>query len=238
MTSTIITKIEQSKATIADAVREFYPNIALAVSLGKDSMVALSLLQAIDPRVKLFIIMTRFKPPESFKFYDYIKKLWDLDIKLYMSSATVPDNFPSADPDECCRLLKVIPTKRAIREMELVAWMTGLRRTEGRTRTDYKIVEISELELDDGTEKTIIKINPILDWTETDIWKYIAFYDVPIHPWYRLGFRSLGCEPCTNMINDEESERAGRWQGTSKCGGECGVHTMGRRMSAIKTNQA
>ena len=71
-----------------------------------------------------------------------------------------------------------------------------------------------------------MKINPILEWTEADVWRYIACNNIPVHEWYKRGYRSLGCEPCTSLIGDDEPERAGRWRGTSKEGGECGIHTM------------
>jgi phosphoadenosine phosphosulfate reductase len=236
---TIVEKIEFSKDIIARAVDEFYPNIAAATSFGKDSMVMLSLLHAVRPEVRIFTVMTKHKPVETFKFYDFVSKLWDLDIPMYMSGADIPNDLWKSDPDECCEILKVIPTKRAIREMELNAWITGLRCTEGRTRIDYRPFERGKLELDDGTVKVITKINPILDWTETDIWKYTAFYEVPINPLYRLGYRSLGCITCSRIIDDSDTERAGRWQDTSKCGGECGIHTMGegRLMSNDRDKQ-
>jgi len=82
-----------------------------------------------------------------------------------------------------------------------------------------------------GEKGTITKVNPILDWYEVDIWKYMAIHEIPVHPWYAMGYRSLGCAPCTHLVDDDETERAGRWLGTSKCGGECGIHTMNKRMS-------
>ena len=73
----------------------------------------------------------------------------------------------------------------------------------------------------------LVKINPILDFTELDVWRYLAINDIPAHPKYAEGYRSLGCEPCSHKEDDEtEPERAGRWMGTSKCGGECGIHTQ------------
>ena len=94
--------------------------------------------------------------------------------------------------------------------------MTGLRCTEGRTRTDYHEVE----ERDEG----LLKLNPILPWHEREVWQYLAVYGVPVNPLYAEGYRSLGCAPCTK-ITTGANERDGRWIGTSKCGGECGIHT-------------
>ncbi len=117
------------------------------------------------------------------------------------------------EPDECCRLLKVEPTKVAVTGLE--AWITGLRNTEGRTREDYQEIE---------NKGGLIKINPILTFTEAEVWRYIATRGIESHPWYGEGYRSLGCAPCSNPGG--ELERDGRWQDTSKCGGECGIHTQ------------
>ena len=122
----------------------------------------------------------------------------------------------SSDPDECCRILKVEPMKEAVKNLD--AWITGLRHDEGETRRDYQIIE----HRDEG----LVKVNPILNWTEGDIWRYIAIHKIPVHPWYIKGYRSLGCAPCTTLPEMGENERMGRWRGTSKQGGECGIHTQ------------
>jgi phosphoadenosine phosphosulfate reductase len=120
------------------------------------------------------------------------------------------------DPDACCNAYKVEPVKKAIEEMKVDCWITGLRCTEGRTRTDFKEVE--------ERDKGLIKLNPILLFKEREIWQYLAVYSVPANELYKYGYRSLGCAPCTGITADD-NERAGRWIGTSKCGGECGIHT-------------
>jgi phosphoadenosine phosphosulfate reductase len=117
------------------------------------------------------------------------------------------------DPDECCRLLKVDPTAVAVRNLD--AWITGLRNTEGRTRVDYQEVE---------NKGGLIKINPILTFTEAEIWRYMATRSIEPHPWYKKDYRSIGCAPCSNPGG--HLERDGRWKDTSKCGGECGIHTQ------------
>lgn len=121
------------------------------------------------------------------------------------------------NPDKCCRLLKVEPTKEAVKNLD--AWITGLRKTEGQTRKDYGEIEY------DRSGPGLVKINPILEFTELDIWRYLAMNNIPVNPLYKEGYRSLGCEPCSIIVGDGELERAGRWRGTSKCGGECGIHT-------------
>ena len=112
--------------------------------------------------------------------------------------------------------MKVLPTRDAIETMDVRCWVTGLRCTEGRTRTDFREIE----ERDEG----LMKLNPILLLHEREIWMYLALHQVTVNPLYAQGYRSLGCAPCTS-ISAGADERAGRWVGTSKCGGECGIHT-------------
>jgi len=213
--NTLVTKIEQAKKIIADALEKYGEKIAIACSFGKDSMVVVHLALQIKPDVQIFTVMTPFKPKETFEYKDKMIKHYQLNIKEYMSKEKIDPNLPYTNPDECCRILKVEPTKEAVKNLD--AWICGLRNTEGRTRKNYQIIE---------EKNGLVKINPILNWTELDIWRYIAINKIPVHPYYARGYRSLGCEPCTKIVSDDALEREGRWIGTSKCGGECGIHTM------------
>lgn len=205
-------KIAHSLDLVRDAV-EKYPKIGVACSFGKDSAVVVHLAQIVKKDIHVFAVMTRFKPKETFEYKDMLIKEWNLNLKEYSSDVEIPEELYKTDPDECCRLLKVEPTKEAVKDMD--CWICGLRSTEGRTRTDYE-----EIEFKGG----LVKLNPILTWTEVDIWKYMAVNKIPVHPLYLQGYRSLGCSPCSNPGG--ELERDGRWKGTSKCGGECGIHTQ------------
>jgi len=213
--NTIVGKINNSKKIISEALTKYGDKIQVACSFGKDSMVIVHLALQIKPDVKIFTIMTPFKPKETFVYKDQMIEHYNMNIIEYMSKETVDPNLPKTDPDECCRILKVEPTKEAVKNLD--AWICGLRNTEGRTRKDYKEIE---------NKGGLFKINPILNWTELDIWRYIAINNIPVHPYYAKGYRSLGCEPCTILISDDALEREGRWVGTSKCGGECGIHTQ------------
>jgi phosphoadenosine phosphosulfate reductase len=212
----MLKKIAHSKKIIKDALHN-YRKVAVACSFGKDSIVLVHLVSQIDQSVPIFTVMTPFKPKETFKYKDKMIKMWRLNIKEYYQKDDINAKKRKLwlkNPDECCEYFKVKPTKKAVEN--LGAWITGLRCTEGKTRINYQEIEY---------KKNLVKINPILNWTELDIWRYIAINKIPVHPWYKKGYRSLGCEPCTSLISDNESERAGRWKGTKKCGGECGIHT-------------
>ncbi|MDP3789390.1 MAG: phosphoadenylyl-sulfate reductase [Candidatus Omnitrophota bacterium] len=208
-------KVERSKELIREAYKKFGDSLVVANSLGKDSMVIWDLAKRVNPKIKGFIVTTRFKPVETLKFMKDLVREYP-ELKVFKSDVKIPEKLYETDPDQCCDILKVEPVKRAIEEMHVKCWVTGLRCTEGRTRTDYKEVE--------ERDKGLIKLNPILIWKEREVWQYAAIYRVKMNPLYGEGYRSLGCLPCTRITNDE-NERAGRWIGTSKCGGECGIHT-------------
>jgi len=208
-------KVERSKALIKEAYALYGDSLVVANSLGKDSVLVWDLAKRVNPKIRGFIVTTRFKPLKTIEFMNEEVKRYP-ELKVYQSDAEIPEKLYETKPDKCCDVLKVEPVKRAIEDMDVKCWVTGLRCTEGRTRTDYKEVE--------ERDKGLIKLNPILIWKEREVWQYLALYNVKTNPLYKEGYRSLGCWPCTKITTDG-NERAGRWLGTSKCGGECGIHT-------------
>jgi phosphoadenosine phosphosulfate reductase len=234
-------KINRSKQLIKKAI-DTYDRVAVACSFGKDSIVTLDLAQQVQKDIPVFSIMTRYKPKDTFKYLVKMEKKMNIPLTIYYVGDIIPQELEGhnlnikllsptefnrkslkikeetgleiyeVNPDECCRMLKVEPTRVAVKNLD--CWICGLRNTEGRTRKDYEEIE---------KRGELFKVNPILEWTEADIWRYIAIRNIDIHPWYLNGYRSLGCAPCT--FPGGVLERDGRWRGTSKCGGECGIHT-------------
>jgi len=208
-------KVDRSLALIEEAYKKYGDSLVVANSLGKDSVAVWHLAKRVSPKIRGFIVTTRFKPPETKKFMQEEVARYP-ELKVFENKAEIADKLYATDPNKCCDILKVQPTRWAIEEMKVKCWVTGLRCTEGRTRTEYKEVE----ERDVG----LTKLNPILIWKEREIWQYLALYEVPVNPLYKEGYRSLGCSPCTK-ISTGDDERSGRWLGTAKVGGECGIHT-------------
>lgn len=208
-------KVERSLELLHQAYDQFGERLVVANSLGKDSVVVWHLAKRIAPTIRGFIVTTRFKPEETKQFMRRTVMQYP-ELQIYQNNEPIPNELYRSDPDLCCELLKVGPTRRAIEEMDVGCWVTGLRCTEGRTRSDFHEIE----RRDEG----LVKLNPILIWKELEVWQYIALHDVPVNPLYAKGYRSLGCAPCTRIATGD-NERAGRWVGTSKCGGECGIHT-------------
>lgn len=206
---TYLEKVNRAKMLVKESY-EKYPNIILGCSFGKDSMVTLHLvLDALGHKnIPVFGIMANTEFQETYDFANDIAKNWELNYTEYRFNQ-------EGDGENCCATPKVQATKDALKDVS--AWISGVRRTEGITRTDFQEIE---------ERGGLVKINPIVDFTELDIWRYLALNEVPVNPKYKEGYRSLGCSLCSAPEEDEnETERAGRWKGTSKACGECGIHT-------------
>lgn len=205
---TFLEKVQQAKSVIQEALQR-YPNITLACSFGKDSMVTLHLTLSIKPDIPVFSVVSNTEFPET---YTYIKDM----VKKYHLNYTEYDFKQVGTGAECCGTPKVEATKKALEKFD--AWISGVRADEGETRTNFKLME---------TAGRVTKVNPILYFSELDVWRYLAINQIPVNPKYGQGYRSLGCALCSTPEKDAgEKERAGRWRGTSKAGGECGIHLM------------
>ena len=214
-------KVERALDLINNAYQIYGDKLVVANSLGKDSMVVWHLAKRVSPNIAGFVVTTRYKPPETVNFmHELIAQ--HPEVKVFKNDSPQPEALYSYDPDQCCHNLKVKPTRQAVEEMGVECWVTGLRCTEGRTRTDFREIE--------SRDEGLVKLNPILIWREREVWQYLALHKVPVNPLYEEGYRSLGCTPCTRIVGGAD-ERAGRWVGTSKCGGECGIHTQPLKIS-------
>ncbi len=204
------------------AIERYAPKIALSCSFGKDSTVLLHMATRVYPEIPVLYLNTGLEFPETLEFRDKLVAEWSLNLREYTPRVTYEElaaehgnDVYSKNPKLCCECLKVEPVKRALDGLD--AWITGLRRDETEFRKNIKIIE---------DHNGIVKINPLANWTEKEIWNYLKENNIPYNPLYNQGFRSLGCMPCTRDGRWGQFERAGRWAGTDKWGGECGIHTF------------
>ena len=207
---TYLAKVTHARRLIDESIQQS-PRIALGCSFGKDSMVTLHLALSVWPEIPVFAVLADTEFPETYAFANDVVTRYDLNYTEH--------RFGQDPIGKCCGNPKVEKTREALAKYD--AWITGLRKTEGITRTGFESVEI---------QSGLVKINPILEFTELDIWRYLALNQVPINPMYGRGYRSLGCERCSSPEEHEcDSERAGRWRGTPDACGECGIHTESLR---------
>ena len=166
-------KVQRSLDLIDRAYKEYGDSLVVANSLGKDSSAVWHLAKRVNPKIRGFIVTTRFKPAETKQFMaDEVARFPEL--KIYSNDEEIPDKLYETDPDRCCEILKVQPVRQAVQEMDVKCWVTGLRCTEGRTRAEYKEIE----ELDKG----LLKLNPILIWYEREVWEYLALHKINVNP--------------------------------------------------------
>jgi phosphoadenosine phosphosulfate reductase len=206
-------KILQSRYVLEQILAEHGPQrTAVAWTGGKDSTVVLwlwrSLLRERDMAPCWAVNLdTGLKFPEVLSLRDQMAREWEID--LHVQRPDIPlDDYPVAqDKLACCRDLKIIPLQRAVGDLGLSALLTGLRRDESASRSRRKSMESREA-------PDYLQVNPILEWTEMDIWACIMEQGLPYCTLYAQGYRSLGCMPCT-VAPDQAAggeERSGRNQ--------------------------
>jgi len=193
--------------------------VAVVSSFGTESAVLLHLIAQADPHIPVIFVDTLKMFPETLDYRD------TLVTTLGLKDSRVVEPDPemlakkddkglrwSFDPDGCCEIRKVEPLARA--KSGLDAWISGRKAFQSVTRQNLPRFEIEEGRL---------KINPLGDWTKSDLEEYFGEHDLPRHPLEAQGYLSIGCEPCTSKVLPGEDPRAGRWRGWDKV--ECGIHT-------------
>jgi len=119
-------KVERSLRLIEQAYEAYGERLVVANSLGKDSSVVWHLAQRVSPSIKGFIVTTRYKPAETKRFMQEEIDRYPGQLMVYENTAEIPEDLYKTDPNRCCGVLKVEPTRRAIQEMNVACWVTGL----------------------------------------------------------------------------------------------------------------
>ncbi len=218
---------EEPEAVIRWAFDRFHPRIALASSLQAEEMVILDMAWKINPAVRVFTLDTGRLHEETYSVMERIREKYSIPVESYFPEREAVEalerekgfySFRQSVEERkfCCGVRKVEPLGRALNGLD--AWITGLRREQAVTRTAIGKVEI------DASHRGIIKVNPLVDWSEKQVWDYIRTRDVPYNALHDLGFPSIGCAPCTRAIKPGEDIRAGRWWWETPEGKECGLH--------------
>ena len=208
------------QAMMEDLIRRAFPDrIALVSSFGTESAVLLHLVAAIDPGVPVIFLDTGKLFPETLRYRDMLAEKFRLrDVRSVrpnartLAAADFNGTLWQSDSDQCCWHRKVEPLDEALVGFD--AWITGRKRVQGGIRVGLPIIEHEP----DGK----IKLNPLATWSTEQLQRYIAEHDLPRHPLWDRGFRSIGCAPCTRAVAPGEDARAGRWAGLGKS--ECGIH--------------
>ncbi len=207
-------------------LEKYNDKIAFSSSLGAEDQVITDMISKIDKSAKIFTLDTGRLFPETYDLIDRTSKRYDMPIQVYFPDAHQVEDmvkekginlfFESIENRKlCCHIRKIEPLKRAFKGLDV--WICGLRRDQSVTRTDVQLVEWDEA-------NGLIKLNPLVEWTEEQVWDYIKTNKVPYNRLHDQGFPSVGCQPCTRAIVEGEDLRAGRWWWENPETKECGLH--------------
>jgi phosphoadenosine phosphosulfate reductase len=218
-------KIEQVKAVLSEAVRNFSP-VTFANSLGAEDMVLTDLIAKHQPDIEMFSLDTGRLPQETYDLMQEVRNRYTAPLKIYFPDSAMVEEYVALNGvngfydsvelrKRCCHIRKVEPLKRALSGKR--AWLTGMRRDQAVTRDS---LEVSSFDADHGLQK----FNPLLDWTNAEVWEYLKQNDVPYNKLHDRFYPSIGCAPCTRSVTPGEDIRSGRWWWENPENKECGLH--------------
>jgi phosphoadenosine phosphosulfate reductase len=194
-----------AEEVLAEAVEKHHPRLIMACSFQKEESVLIDMLMQIEPRARVFTIDTGALFPETHDTWRKLEDRYKLAVEVFDASSM---NGPWS-PENCCGPRKVAALDRALKGVD--AWITGIRREQSPLRADAPKEEWQE-------SRGIWKYNPLADWSEDDVWRYVMEHELPYNPLHDRGYQSIGCAPCTVPGVGRE----GRWAGQDKT--ECGLH--------------
>lgn len=211
---------------LAYFLKEYSGKIALSSSLSIEDQVLTHLVSGLDKEAKIFTLDTGRLFAETYDLIHRTNQKYGIKLQIYFPDAQRVEGMVNTkginlfyesieNRKLCCNIRKIEPLKRAFAGLDV--WICGLRREQSVTRNEMQKVEWD-------ASNGLIKLNPLIDWTETEVWDFIETNKIPYNPLHDKGFPSIGCLPCTRAILDGEDVRAGRWWWENPDTKECGLH--------------
>ena len=208
--------------------KKYGDKMVLASSFGAEDVVLIDMMVKINRNLtRVFTLDTGRLNQETYDLIDKIRKKYGIKIDVYFPNANEVEEMVAnkgmnlmyenvENRKLCCNIRKIEPLKRALKQFD--CWITGLRREQAVTRNKIKKIEVDTL------NNNIIKLNPLAEWTNEEVWEYIHENKVPYNELHDRGYPSIGCEPCTRAVKKGEDPRAGRWWWEINFHKECGLH--------------
>lgn len=215
------------RAILKTALARF-DRIALSFS-GAEDVILVDMLSTLQPGCRVFTLDTGRLHPETYRLIEDVRERYPVVLEVLSPDRDKLDalvrekglfSFYRDGHSECCGIRKVEPLRRHLASFD--AWITGQRRDQTRTRE-----HLPEVEYDTAFSTpthTLVKFNPLANWSSSQVWDYIQAYAVPVNDLHRRGYVSIGCEPCTRPVLPHQQERDGRWWWEDAAKKECGLH--------------
>lgn len=219
-------KLAQTQTVLETAAAQ--GPVTLANSLGAEDMVLTHLVNALKLKISIFVLDTGALHRETLALLERTQALSRTPVQVFRPRQDAVLHFIRNEGQDamyrsmalrkaCCQIRKMEPLARALQGQK--GWITGLRREQSNARAEVPLIDDSEL-----ASKRLTKYNPLADWTQGDVWHYIATRGVDYNPLHDQFYPSIGCAPCTRAVSLGEDFRAGRWWWESEDAKECGLH--------------
>ncbi|TNC90526.1 MAG: phosphoadenylyl-sulfate reductase [Thalassolituus sp.] len=197
---------------------------------GAEDVVLIDMAVKLRKDVDIFTLDTGRLHPETYEFIETVRKHYGITIDVRTPDQKALQDFVREKGlfsffedghKECCDIRKIAPLREKLTTLD--AWITGQRRDQSPgTRSNVNTVEADTTF--NGLGDTLVKYNPLANWTSAQVWEYIKIFDVPFNPLHQRGFVSIGCQPCTRPVLPNQHEREGRWWWEDAGHKECGLH--------------
>lgn len=207
-------------------LKAYQGRIALSSSLSIEDQTLTDIIVTQDKNTRIFTLDTGRLFPETYQLIEKTNMTYGIKIEVFFPDYHEVQRMVREEGinlfynsvesrHRCCQIRKLEPLKRAFQGLDV--WICGLRREQSITRQDMQVVEWDEMH-------QLIKVNPLISWTEQQVWEYIKMHSVPYNKLHDRGYPSIGCEPCTRAVQPGEDVRSGRWWWESPDHRECGLH--------------
>ena len=204
----------------------FKGRIALSSSLSIEDQTLTDIIVKTDKSTRIFTLDTGRLFPETYQLIDKTNMTYGINLEVFFPNYEAVQKMVREEGinlfynsiesrHRCCQVRKLEPLKRAMQGLDV--WICGLRKQQSITRKDMQVVEWDDIH-------NLIKVNPLIDWSEEDVEQYVKQHHVPYNKLQDQGYPSIGCQPCTRAIKPGEDIRAGRWWWESPDHRECGLH--------------
>jgi len=215
-----------TQEVISFFLSNYSKKIAFATSLGIEDQVITEMIVSINKSIKIFTLDTGRLFQETYDLIQKTNSRYKINIEIYFPDTRQVEKmvkekginlfYESIENRKlCCHIRKIESLKRVLNKFDF--WITGIRNEQSEIRANDKLIEWDKV-------NGLIKVNPLIKWTEKDVWNYIKEKNIPFNSLHSKGFKSIGCVPCTSAVEDSEDSRSGRWWWENDEHKECGLH--------------
>jgi phosphoadenosine phosphosulfate reductase len=209
---------------LAWAAERFHPRLLMATAFGAEGCCIIHMLAEIQPLTTVINIDTGYQFAETLDLRERLAARYGIVVEYVRPELSVPEYEAEHGgplhphrPDQCCHDRKILPLRRAVRELAPLAWISAIRKDQTADRGKADVVQWD-------AKFNLTKVNPLLNWTKKDVWGFVHKHEVPYNVLHDRDYPSIGCWPCTRPVQAGEDDRAGRWAGKVKK--ECGLHVI------------